>query len=230
MKPLITRAIVLSRTDFGEADRIVAVVTPDRGKLRLMARGVRKPRSKLAGGIELFSVSEITFIKGRGEISTLISARLNKHYGNIVRDITRVQLGYDLIKTLNRATEDETDQEYYDLLEAGFKALDDHDIVPDLIRAWFNAQLLRHAGHTPNLQTDSAGHRLEADKTYLFDFDDMTFSHHPDGQFAADHIKLLRLIFSGPSPQLLNQVQNLDDLLPAVTPLVQNMLRTHIRT
>ena len=83
MKQLQTEGIVLSRTDYGEADRIINILTPEQGKIALMARGVRKPKSKLAGGIELFSISDISYIKGKGEIGTLISVRLKKHYANI---------------------------------------------------------------------------------------------------------------------------------------------------
>lgn len=59
---IVTSGIVLNRINFGEADRILTVITPDQGKLSLIAKGVRKEKSKLAGGIELFSVSNISFI------------------------------------------------------------------------------------------------------------------------------------------------------------------------
>ena len=58
-----TLAIVLRRTDFGEADRIVNLLTPS-GKVSAMARGVRKPKSKLAGGIEVFALNEVVLIEG----------------------------------------------------------------------------------------------------------------------------------------------------------------------
>ena len=51
MKQFISTGIVLARTDFGEADRILTMLSPDFGKLHLIAKGVRKERSKLAGGI-----------------------------------------------------------------------------------------------------------------------------------------------------------------------------------
>ena len=57
-KDLRTKAIVLRRTDYGEADRILQLLTPS-GKRSVIARGVRKEKSKLAGGIELFSVSDV---------------------------------------------------------------------------------------------------------------------------------------------------------------------------
>ncbi|MDO8591465.1 MAG: DNA repair protein RecO, partial [bacterium] len=71
MNRYVTQGIVLSRTDFGEADRILTFLTNDHGKVRAIAKGVRKSKSKLAGGIELFSISDLTLIIGRGEINTL---------------------------------------------------------------------------------------------------------------------------------------------------------------
>jgi DNA repair protein RecO (recombination protein O) len=125
VKQLLTEGIILSRIEYGEADRIITVLTPEHGKLRLMARGVRRIKSKLAGGIELFSVSDLSYIKGKGEIGTLVSSRLKTHYGSIVQDLSRVQLGYELIKLINKATEDQPDEEYFNLLRESFKALDD---------------------------------------------------------------------------------------------------------
>jgi DNA repair protein RecO (recombination protein O) len=58
MKTIVTKGIVLTRTDYGEADRILHFLTPDQGKIAGIAKGVRKSKSKLAGGIELFSVSK----------------------------------------------------------------------------------------------------------------------------------------------------------------------------
>ena len=75
MNKVISESIVLSRINYGDNDRIVTVITRDQGKIRLIAKGSRKLKSKLAAGIELFSVSEISFIKGKGDIDTLVSSR-----------------------------------------------------------------------------------------------------------------------------------------------------------
>jgi DNA repair protein RecO len=226
---LLTEGIVLSRTDYGEADRILTLLTPEQGKLRLMARGVRRAKSKLAGGIELFSTTQISYMHGRGEIGTLISARLIKYYDQIVRDIDRVQRGYELIKMLNKATEDQPEAEYFELLQQAFTALNDHAIDVQLIRLWFSAQLLRQAGHRPNLQTTAAGDKLQSGQAYNFDFDDVSFAPHPAGHFTSDDIKFLRLIFSGNQPYILAKVQHGDELVSASLPLVQTMLQTYIR-
>ncbi len=229
MNQLTTQGIILSRTDFGEADKIITLLTPDSGKLRLMARGVRRAKSKLAGGVELFSVSDITYIRGRGEIGTLISARLVKHYGKIVRDVTRTMLGYELIKQLNKVTEDEPETEYFTLLDQVFQSLDDAAIPVELIRFWFAARLLGQAGYTPNLYTDANGDKLSAETAYSFDFDAMNFEAHTAGTFTAQHIKFLRLAFSGNHPKILSQVQGGGELLPELLSMTQALLVNHVQ-
>jgi DNA repair protein RecO len=231
MKQLVTEAIILSRTDYGEADRIITMLTPEQGKVRVLAKGVRRVKSKLAGGIELFSVSTITHMQGRSEqgLGTLISTRLNKHYPHIVDDLDRTMLGYDLIKQLHKLTEDQAGPEYFRLLQQSFEALDDASVPLPVVRAWFQAELLRHGGHAPNLHTDAAGSKLEAGQTYDFSLEDMCFSPRPQGgRFTADHIKFLRLAFAGTTPHILAQVQGAAQLLKPLAPLITSMTREHV--
>jgi DNA repair protein RecO (recombination protein O) len=228
MNQIVTTGIILSRTDYGEADRIITLLTPDAGKLRLMAKGVRRIKSKLAGGIELFSVSNITYIKGRGDIGTLISTRLITHYGHIIEDIDRVQLGYELIKVLNKITEDEPEAEYFTVLEQAFAALDESAVNRKLIEAWFYAQLLRQGGFEPNLSTEAGGKKLDATQTYNFSYDDSAFFAFKNGAFTAAHIKFLRLLFSPNQPKTLQQVQGIGDLLPACFALTRSMAQQHL--
>lgn len=229
MNQLVTDGIILSRINYGEADRIIKLLTPESGKISLMARGVRKPKSKLAGGIELFSVSNLTYIKGRGDLGTLISSRLDKHYGNIVKKIERVQLGYDLIKMLDKATEDEPERDYFDVLTAGFEALNDDLIEVDLIRFWFLVRLLDLAGHSPNLESSSTGERLSPEQIYSFDFDRVAFSSNASGKFNANHIKFLRLAFAGHPSTTLRQIGGSTDLVATTLPLIQTVAATHLR-
>lgn len=228
MKQILTRGIILGRTDYGEADRILTFLTPDQGKLRLMAKGVRRVKSKLAGGIELFSVSDISFIAGKRDIGTLVSSRLDRHFGTIVTDLTRVQAGYDVIKLVDKNTEDSPEPEYFELLQVAFQALDG-DTPPDLIRAWTVAQLLRIGGHAPNLHTDTQGAKLDAAATYNFDSDVMAFTPHSAGRFAANDIKFLRLLFSATTPTKLQHISDLDAQLTQALPLVNLWRQQYIR-
>jgi DNA repair protein RecO (recombination protein O) len=220
MRQLVTTGIILSRTDYGEADRILTLLTPDHGKLHLLARGVRRIKSKLAGGIELFSVSTITFAPGRGELGTLVSTRLVQHYEQIAKDLQRTMTGYDLIKQLNKATEDQPEPEYFALLREAFEALNDAQVPLPLIQFWFVAQMMRLGGRGPNLQTDEQGKKLVPDQLYDFDLDRMTFVANPlSGRFNANHIKFLRLVFAGNQPKVLAQVQGMGQLLHDCQPL-----------
>jgi DNA repair protein RecO len=231
MKRVTAKGIVLSRTDYGEADRIIKFLTPVHGKITAIAKGVRKSKSKLAGGIELFSVSDITFIIGRSEIYTLISTRLDKHYGNIVKNIERTNTGYELIKIINRATAEHPEESYFTLLSLAFEALDDSKLDPSITALWFYMQLLKLAGHSPNLRTDSVGVELVPSAAYNFDLDNMSFiSKEPkQGAYGAKHIKFLRLGFAAGRPQTLHRVEDVQKLTNSMNELVTTMLKTHVR-
>ena len=228
MKQLTTSGIVLSRTNYGEADRILTILTPNYGKLRLMARGVRKIKSKLAGGIELFSVSSISFIRGRGEIGTLTSARLLKHYGHIAEDVERTMVGYAIIKKVNGVTEDEPDEEWFELLDQAFAALEDNTIDLNLIQLWFTLQLLRLNGHTPNLEVDTDGNNLRQGEDYSFDHQQMAFMVTRGGQFNSDHIKYLRLVAGGNKPKVLKKVTGSSKLVEKCLSISRLMLETNL--
>ncbi len=60
-----TDSVVLRRQDLGEADRIVTIFTPGYGKLRAVAKGVRKPSSRKAGHLEPLARSNLLIAKGR---------------------------------------------------------------------------------------------------------------------------------------------------------------------
>lgn len=228
MNQIVTQGIVLTRTNFGEADRIITMLTPDQGKVRLIAKGVRKIKSKLAGGIELFSVSQITYLPGKSDIKTMVSSRLQKHYGNIVQDINRTMLGYELLKRTNRATEDATEPDYFNLLQSTLAALDG-GLSTELIELWFDAQLLKLAGYLPNLITDTDGNRLSADNLYTFDFDNMAFAQAHEGLLTPAHIKFLRLVFGLSEPGPLGQVTDANKVLGPCAQLVSMMRQQFIR-
>jgi DNA repair protein RecO (recombination protein O) len=70
-----TPAIVIGRINLGEADRILTLITPDYGKLRVSIRGVRKIRSRLAGHVELFSQVRLMLATGKS-LDVVTSAEL----------------------------------------------------------------------------------------------------------------------------------------------------------
>ncbi len=206
MNQIVTSGIILSRINFAEADRILAVITPDQGKLRIIAKGVRKAKSKLSGGIELFSISSLTIMKGRSEIYTLISSRLASHFGNIIKDADHLQTGYELLKTIDRTTEEGGGQEYYDLLHKALAALDETSRDSKLTGLWFWLQFLKLSGHLPSFkvrQTDAARYTFDAGEA-------MEFRPDNRGRFTPNHIKLLRVAVSASSPQTLGRITGVE--------------------
>lgn len=229
MKPtIVTKGIVLSRRDYQEADRILNVLTPDNGRISVIAKGVRKPKSKLAGGIELFTVNELSILSSKSELKTLISSRMQTNYGNIIKDIKRTMFGYELLKQLNHYVEDEAGKEYYELLWATLEGLDDTDIELQAVDLWFTMQMLLITGHAPNLTTATDGQTLDHSEKYIFEFENAAFRQHSAGTYTANHIKLLRVAYTADSPAVFKRVKNADKFLSDSLNLSKNLLREHI--
>ncbi len=227
MKQLVTKGIILRRTNFGEADRIITVLTNNQGKIRLVAKGVRRIKSKLAGGIELLSVNDITYMPGKGDLGTLVSARVVSNFGKIITDVDRTMYTYEVLKQIDRTTEDSSEPEYFQLLLASLQGIDTMDLSLDWVRLWFNLQMLILSGHAPNLQTDAGGGELDAQSKFTFSFEDMAFTPHSAGVFDARSVKLLRLAERAASPLLLGRVAGAESLLPSLVQLTRAMLMEH---
>lgn len=228
MKQQVTEGIILSRINYGEADRIITILTSTKGKIRLIAKGVRKIKSRLAGGIELFSINDITYISGKGDLGTLVSSRLKTNFGNIVKDVSRTMFIYDVLKMFNKITEDALDHEYFLLLLKILSATNDDTNSIDAITLWMNMQLLKTGGHSPNLNTDTTGEKLNVNQSYVFSIEEMAFSKQDSGPFNADYIKLLRLALSVNSASKVANVIDAENMLPPLVQLSKTMLQTHM--
>ncbi len=228
MNKKTTKAIVLKRLNYGDSDRIITILTPEFGKLSLLAQGVRKVKSKLAGGIELFSVFDAGFITGRGEVGRLTSARLDEFYGNIINDITRVQLGYEILRVFDKNTEDNPESSYFFLLCQLIMLLNEASVSITFLELYFKSKLLMLAGHSPNLLTDVNNQQLNENWRYDLNVSSMALRLSPSGKYKAGHIKLLRLLFdSADSQKVFNvQLKNHEDV--DLKPAIDAMFRTYL--
>lgn len=212
MNSLRTRAIVLRRTNYGEADRILQLLTSS-GKRSVMARGVRREKSRLAGGIELFAICDVVIGEGRGELGILTSARLVKFYGHIMEDYDRMQFAYEAIKLIGRASEQVDEPEWYDVLAEVFMGLDVISIDIRLVQTWFYLHYAALLGHELNLHHDITGGKLNADDVYRYDETDQGLRRIAGGELGAGHIKLLRLIATRPL-KTLAQIGGVESIIP----------------
>jgi DNA repair protein RecO len=204
-----TEAIVLRRTNYGEADRILSLLTSEHGKISAIAKGVRKPKSKLAGGLELLAVCDVTLMQGRGSMALVTSARLNQFYGEILHEYERMQLAYECIKQVNKATETVEESDFYYLLRDALQFLDATSIDWRITELWFRLRMQTLLGHGINLLTDREGQKLRADGVYHYDFAENAFYADGRGLFTAEHIKLLRLA-AVKTPPILRQVSGIE--------------------
>lgn len=222
MKPVRTKAIILRRTNYGEADRVLQLLTPERGKIAVMAKGVRREKSKLAGGIELFAVSDVVLVPGKGEMWTLTGAKMDTFFAHILTDYERMQFGYEAIKQTARLAEQVSDQAFFKLLLETFVALHDPDILLDITVSWFWLQLSILEGQGMNLATDINGMKLVEGKNYTFDGESMSFSFNDNGEFTTEHIKLLRLLSAQP-PQVVARIKDVKPLVAQCRRLVERI-------
>lgn len=213
MKTDRTRAIVLRRTNYGEADRVLQLLTPE-GRRSVMARGVRREKSKLAGGIELFAVSDVVIGEGRGELGILTSARLVHFYSNIMTDYDRLQFGYLVIKLIARASETLDEPEWFDMLSEILMALDAKSVALELIETWFYVHYAGLLGRELNLELDIDGQKLTADDYYRYDASEQGLRQAEMGELDSRHIKLLRLIATRPL-KVLAQIGGIDEVIGA---------------
>ena len=212
MKTHRTQAIVLRRTNFGEADRILQLLTPE-GRRGVMAKGVRREKSKLAGGIELFAVSDVVLGEGKGDLGILTSAKLIQFYRHILEDYDRLQFGYRAVKLVGAASDTVDEPEWFDLLVEVLAALDATTIPQELIETWF---LLRYSGllgRELNLELDIDGAPLSAEARYRYDSSEEGLRPQQSGEITSDHIKLLRLIGTR-SLKVLVQIGGIGSILP----------------
>lgn len=191
---LRTRAIVLRRTNYGEADRILNILTPQ-GKKAVMAKGVRKEKSRLAGGIEMFSISDVVIHEGRGEFAILTSAKMNKFFNNLLRDYARMEAASFMIKKVSRAAEAVDSPEYFEILLQCFEALNLGQNV-ELIKAWFLLNLVRTSGEQINLYTDIDGEKLIEGENYSWDTVEKSLKKMERGKISTNEIKMLRLMLT----------------------------------
>jgi DNA repair protein RecO (recombination protein O) len=220
MANLRTDAIVLRRTNYGEADRILQVITRTGGKMSVMARGVRKEKSRLAGAIELFTVCDMVLHIGSGEIATLTGAKMKVFYENIIADYDRLQFGYEAIKQISRASQTIDEPEFFELLNETFRALNSPAINLKITETWFFTKLAKLLGNELNLATDGSGMKLVEDMSYHFDTANEVFQFAENGAFGSQHIKLLRVI-SNNDPKTIAKVSGIEEIIDDCLRLAQ---------
>ena len=124
MPTFTTEGIIVKRSNFGEADRILTIITPYKGKIRVIAKGVRRITSRRAGNVEVLNKVKLQIFQGKGmEILTEAEALLT--FPKIKNDLIMSTYGSHLAELSERfLPEGQPNPAIYQLLSATLELLE----------------------------------------------------------------------------------------------------------
>jgi DNA repair protein RecO (recombination protein O) len=141
--------IVLKTIKLGEADRIVTMFTHDNGKVRAVAKGIRKTRSRFGGRLEPFTRVSLVVHKGRN-LDTITSADILESFKVVRDELGRLSAAASLVEIVDKISpERERSVSVYGLLHAGLEAVAAYGattVVPAFV-----VKLLSLSGYHPQL-------------------------------------------------------------------------------
>lgn len=149
-----TQAFILNKADLWEADQVFTVFTKDFGKLKILGKAIRKIKSKLRAGIELFYLSEIEFIQGKN-YKTLTDATAIEKLNNVKQDLEKLEIVSQIVENTDDLIRgEEKDEDVWNLLTEAFQKLENYELGIknyELIYYYFFWNLLSILGYQMDL-------------------------------------------------------------------------------
>jgi DNA repair protein RecO (recombination protein O) len=145
-------AIVLRAQKLGEADRIVTLLTRSHGRVRGVARGVRKTSSRIGARLEPFSHVDVQLYEGRSLDTVTQVETIAAHGAMLSSDYPRWTSGTAMLETAERLTPEEREPSIpqFALLVAGLRSLVAREHDPGLILDAYLLRSLAIAGWSPS--------------------------------------------------------------------------------
>ena len=145
-----TEAIVLKRTNLGEADKILTLYTPNLGKLQAVAKGVRRPKSKMGGHLELLTHSTLMLASGKN-LDIITQAETIDSFLPLRSDLWRASTAVYAAELVNQFTPERVQNYplYRLLLDTMHWICLAQDV--ELTLRYFELNLLTHLGYKPEL-------------------------------------------------------------------------------
>jgi DNA repair protein RecO (recombination protein O) len=145
-----TDAIVLSRFDYGEADRILTLITPNDGKLKAIAKGIRRPTSRIGGSLEPFAELHVALARGRTfEVVTQVS--VGHAWLNLRDSLESAATAWYIAELADRSLEERHAAEpVYTLLRRAYELLD-AGMAPGRVARWYEMHLADELGVRPEV-------------------------------------------------------------------------------
>ena len=146
-----TEAIVLKRIKLGEADRILTLYTADLGKIKAVAKGTRRPKSKLGGHVELLTHSLLMLARGRN-LDIITQAQTIDNFLALKDDLGRISYSLYILELVDSFTAEHIEnRRLFSLLLDTLHRLSQAEDGESVLR-YFELHLLDHLGYRPRLQ------------------------------------------------------------------------------
>ena len=143
-----TESIVLNLFNLGEADRIVTLLTPNYGIIRAVAKGVRKPNSRIGGHLDILNKIN-AYVRIGENLNNLSQADTIDGYSGIKQNLKKISLCFYILELSEKfSVENDPNNNIYQLLEEVLESIKSVENDELLIR-WFEIKLLISAGFLP---------------------------------------------------------------------------------
>lgn len=116
--------IILDKKDIGETDRLYSIYTLESGKIKALAKGVRKASAKLAGNLENFTLADISIVKNQGT-GKITASIVENNFSNLKNNFEALSKAFENVKILSQLVQfEEKDEIIFNLLKEYLETLD----------------------------------------------------------------------------------------------------------
>lgn len=225
------KGIVLRSFDLGEADRIITFMTEGRGKVRAVAKGVRKTKSRFGGRLETTNHVALTLYEGRS-LDTITQADLLDHFRPVREDLDRLGRVMPLLEVVDGVTsEGRSDSRLYQMLLGALRALSQSD-APLIVPAFF-WKLLAHEGMRPEVSCcASCGTENELVAFELTEGGVLCTTCRRGSRLSPEGLDLLRRILGGQLASVLGEPASSagDEVEHLATKSLEHLLERRLRS
>ncbi len=198
-------AVVLRSWKLGEADRIVSLMTQSNGKIRCVAKGVRKTKSRFGSSVEPTNHIEVQLYRGKGELDTLTQVQSIDRFPSLRQDLELFSRASSMLEAVEIVAQDrEPNEDLYTMLARALHTVANSE--SHLVVAGFFLKLLAQSGFSPSV--DVCVHcGSESDLTHFSIVDGGTSCGTCRTGFpiSVDAAALLHLTLRGQMGAVLNQ-------------------------
>ena len=146
------QGVVLSRIKLGEADRIVTILTQGSGKVRAVAKGIRRTKSKFGARLEPFTHVSLMIYRGRGALDTIAQAEILAPFRPLRENLDLMTAGEAMLEATDKVAEEhERNVRLFMLLLSGLRSLELMPVDPAAVAESYLLKLLSLSGFHPSL-------------------------------------------------------------------------------